>query len=59
MPFLLLGFVCMAWAGFGLITGKGSIAVFTFALLSFKKINIPEPLLILAAGVAGLLLFKS
>lgn len=33
-----------------------SIAVVTFALLSFKKI--PEPLLILAAGVAGLLLFK-
>jgi len=35
-----------------------SIAVITFALLSFKKIKIPEPLLILAAGVAGLLLFK-
>ncbi len=33
-----------------------SIAVATFGLLSFKKI--PEPLLILAAGVAGLLLFK-
>jgi len=33
-----------------------SIAVVTFALLSFKKI--PEPLLILAAGVAGLLLFR-
>ncbi len=33
-----------------------SIAVVTFGLLSFKKI--PEPLLILAAGVAGLLLFK-
>ena len=34
-----------------------SIAVVTFGLLSFKKI--PEPLLILAAGVVGLLLFKS
>ena len=33
-----------------------SIAVLTFGLLSFKKI--PEPILILAAGVAGLLLFK-
>jgi len=33
-----------------------SIAVLTFGLLSFKKI--PEPVLILAAGVAGLLLFK-
>jgi chromate transporter len=33
-----------------------SIAVVTFGLLSFKKI--PEPLLILAAGVAGMLLFK-
>jgi chromate transporter len=33
-----------------------SIAVVTFGLLSFKKI--PEPLLILAAGVAGLLVFK-
>src|SRR5438445_1993546 len=33
-----------------------SIAVVTFGLLSFKKI--PEPLLILVAGVAGLLLFK-
>lgn len=33
-----------------------SIAVVTFGLLSFKKI--PEPVLILAAGVAGLLLFK-
>jgi chromate transporter len=33
-----------------------SIAVLTFALLSFRKI--PEPLLILAAGVAGLLLFR-
>jgi chromate transporter len=33
-----------------------SIAVVTFGLLSLKKI--PEPLLILAAGVAGLLLFR-
>ncbi len=33
-----------------------SIAVVTFGLLRFKKI--PEPLLILAAGVAGLLLFR-
>jgi len=33
-----------------------SIAVVTFGLLSFKKI--PEPFLILAAGVAGLLLFR-
>jgi len=33
-----------------------SIAVATFGLLGFKKI--PEPLLILAAGVTGLLLFK-
>jgi len=33
-----------------------SIAVVTFGLLGFKRI--PEPLLILAAGVAGLLLFK-
>jgi chromate transporter len=33
-----------------------SIAVVTFGLLSFKKI--PEPLLILAAGAAGLLLFR-
>ncbi len=33
-----------------------SIAVATFGLLSFKKI--PEPVLILAAGIAGLLLFK-
>jgi len=33
-----------------------SIALITFGLLSFKKI--PEPLLILAAGMAGLLLFK-
>jgi chromate transporter len=34
-----------------------SIAVLTFALLSLRKI--PEPLLILVAGVAGLLLFKA
>jgi hypothetical protein len=33
-----------------------SIFVVTFGLLSFKKI--PEPLLILAAGAAGLVLFK-
>ena len=33
-----------------------SIAVLTFGLLSFKKI--PEPLLILAAGIVGLLLYK-
>jgi chromate transporter len=33
-----------------------SIAVLTFGLLSFKKV--PEPTLILAAGAAGLLLFK-
>jgi chromate transporter len=33
-----------------------SIAVLAFALLSFKKI--PEPLLILVAGVAGLLLYR-
>lgn len=33
-----------------------SIAVVTFGLLTFRKI--PEPILILAAGVAGLLLFK-
>jgi chromate transporter len=33
-----------------------SIAVVAFGLLSFRKI--PEPFLILAAGVAGLLLFK-
>src|SRR5712671_1083985 len=33
-----------------------SIAVVTFGLLSFKKI--PEPFLILAAGLAGLLLFR-
>lgn len=35
-----------------------SIGIVTFSLLSFKKIKIPEPILILAAGVAGLLLFK-
>jgi chromate transporter len=34
-----------------------SIAVTTFGLLSFKKI--PEPFLILAAGMVGLLLFKA
>jgi chromate transporter len=34
-----------------------SIAVVTFVLLTFRKI--PEPLLILLAGVAGLLLFKA
>jgi chromate transporter len=33
-----------------------SIAVVTFGLLSFKKI--PEPLLIFAAGIVGLLIFK-
>lgn len=33
-----------------------SIAVLTFGLLSFKKI--PEPILILAAGAVGLLVFK-
>jgi hypothetical protein len=33
-----------------------SIAVVTFGLPSFKKI--PEPFLVLAAGGAGLLLFK-
>jgi chromate transporter len=55
-----------AIAGAAFILGRRSlvdlptvtIAVLTFALLSFKKIKIPEPLLILAAGVAGLLLFK-
>jgi chromate transporter len=53
-----------AIAGAAFILGRRSlidlstvlIAVATFGLLSFKKI--PEPLLILAAGVAGLLLFK-
>ncbi|GAC1670524.1 MAG: chromate transporter [Candidatus Acidiferrum sp.] len=34
-----------------------SVAVVTFGLLSFKKM--PEPLLILAAGVVGLLLFRA
>ncbi len=33
-----------------------SIAVVTFGLISFKRI--PEPLVIFAAGIAGLLLFK-
>jgi hypothetical protein len=33
-----------------------AIAVATFGLLRFKKV--PEPILILGAGVAGLLLFK-
>src|SRR5713101_3842196 len=53
-----------AIAGAAFILGRRSlidvptvfIAAVTFGLLSFKKI--PEPLLILAAGVAGLLLFK-
>ena len=53
-----------AIAGAALILGRRSlidvptisIAVTTFALLSFKKI--PEPLLIAGAGVAGLLLFR-
>jgi chromate transporter len=53
-----------AIAGATCILGKRSlidvttilIAVATFALLHFKKI--PEPLLILVAGVVGLLLFK-
>jgi chromate transporter len=53
-----------AIAGAAFILGKRSlidvttilIAVATFALLHFKKI--PEPLLILVAGVVGLLLFK-
>src|SRR6266849_1508919 len=53
-----------AMAGAALILGRRSlidvptisIAVITFALLSFKKI--PEPLLIAGAGVAGLLLFR-
>jgi chromate transporter len=34
-----------------------SIAMTTFGLLTFKKI--PEPFLILAAGIVGLLLFKA
>ena len=54
-----------AIAGAAFILGKRSlidlptisIAVITFALLSLKKI--PEPLLILFAGVAGLLFFKA
>jgi chromate transporter len=53
-----------AIAGAAFILGKRSlidlptvsIGVVTFVLLSFKKI--PEPILILAAGLAGLLLFK-
>ena len=53
-----------AIAGAGLILGKRSlvdvptilIAVATYGLLQFKRI--PEPLLILVAGVVGLLLFK-
>jgi chromate transporter len=53
-----------AIAGAAFILGKRSlidlptisIAILTFALLNFKKI--PEPLLILVAGVAGLLLFR-
>jgi chromate transporter len=53
-----------AIAGAAIILGRRSlidlptisITVVTFGLLSFKKI--PEPILILAAGVAGLLLFK-
>jgi len=53
-----------AIAGAAFILGRRSlidpptvlIAVVTFGLLSFKRI--PEPLLILAAGVAGLALFK-
>ncbi len=53
-----------AIAGAAFILGRRSlidvptitIALVTFGLSSFKKI--PEPLLIVAAGVAGLLLFK-
>ena len=53
-----------AIAGAAFILGKRSlvdvptvlIAVATFALLQFKRI--PEPLLILVAGVVGLLMFK-
>jgi len=53
-----------AIAGAAFILGKRSlvdlpttlIAVATFALLHFKKL--PEPLLIIVAGVVGLLLFK-
>jgi chromate transporter len=53
-----------AIAGAAFILGRRSltdlptilIAAIAFALLSFKKI--PEPLLIAAAGVVGLLLFK-
>ncbi len=53
-----------AIAGAAFILGKRAltdlptliIAVVTLGLLTFKKI--PEPILILAAGVAGFLLFK-
>jgi chromate transporter len=53
-----------AIAGAAIILGRRSlidvptvaIAVATFGLLSFKKV--PEPILILGAGVVGLLLFK-
>ncbi len=53
-----------AIAGAAIILGRRSlfdvptvaIAVATFGLLSFKKV--PEPILILGAGLAGLLLFK-
>jgi chromate transporter len=53
-----------AIAGAAFILGRRSlvdvptigIAVVTFALISFKKI--PEPIVILAAGVAGFLFFK-
>jgi chromate transporter len=53
-----------AIAGAAIILGRRSlidvptvaIAVATFGLLRFKKV--PEPILILGAGVAGLLLFK-
>jgi chromate transporter len=53
-----------AIAGAAFILGRRSlidlptmlIAVLTLALLSFKKL--PEPVLILVAGVAGLLLFR-
>jgi chromate transporter len=53
-----------AIAGAAFILGRRSlvdlptvaIALATFALLSFRKV--PEPLVILAAGAIGLLLFK-
>jgi hypothetical protein len=48
----LLYFLVLGSLGFVTV----SIAVVTFGLLSFKKI--PESFLILAAGSAGLLLFK-